>query len=84
MEVRRVENTRNTFIDLSKKNIQRTDYQNAESNFKKAKLAHGIMRNTAIQLKQKVIELYEQWGWDLYDIYGSAYEAFRLITIEPE
>lgn len=59
MEVRRVENTRNTFIDLSKKNIQQTDYKAAESSFKKAKVVHGIMRNTAIKLKQKVLDLYE-------------------------
>jgi len=84
MEVRRVENSRNTFIDLSKKNIQQTDYKNAESLFKKAKVVHGIMRNTATKLKQKVLDLYEQFGWELYDIYGTAYEAFRMITVEPE
>ena len=53
--------------------------------FKKAKKVHAIMRATAVALKTPVIELYEQWGWDLYDPpFEHAFDAFRIALSEPE
>jgi translation initiation factor 2 alpha subunit (eIF-2alpha) len=38
------------------------------------------MRQTAIKLKTPVEQLYEQFGWDLYDKCGfeHAFDAFRV------
>jgi translation initiation factor 2 alpha subunit (eIF-2alpha) len=46
--------------------------------FKKAKMVHNILKQTAIKLDCKLIELYEKFGWDLYDKFEHAYDAFRL------
>lgn len=34
--------------------------------------------------EQTLQALYEKFGWDLYDKYGHAFDAFRLIMSEPE
>jgi translation initiation factor 2 alpha subunit (eIF-2alpha) len=36
------------------------------------------MRQTAIKLNTKVEELYEQFGWELYEKFDHAYDAFRI------
>jgi len=36
------------------------------------------MRACAVQLKTPVEELYEEWGWDLYDLFEHALDAFRI------
>lgn len=37
------------------------------------------MCQTAIKLNIAVEELYQQWGWDLYDCgFEHAYDAFRI------
>lgn len=44
-----------------------------------AKKVHAIMCQTAIKLNIAVEELYQQWGWDLYDCgFEHAYDAFRI------
>lgn len=44
------------------------------------------MKNTAAQLKVKLIDIYEEWGWDFYDQFssGHAYDAFKLCLTEPD
>ena len=44
------------------------------------------MRQTAVKLKTPVLELYERWGWDLYDSCGfeHAYDAFRIALSDPQ
>lgn len=44
------------------------------------------MRQTAIKLKTPIEQLYEQFGWDLYDKCGfeHAFDAFRVAMTEPE
>ena len=32
----------------------------------------------------KLIDLYEAYGWDLYDKFDHAYDAFRLCLSDPE
>ena len=47
-----------------------------------------IMSMTAFKLGCKTIDLYEQFGWDLYDKdktgFNHAYEAFKLCLTDPE
>ena len=42
------------------------------------------MKLTAKLLKCKLIDLYEQFGWDLYDNFDHAYYALKLCLSEPE
>ena len=42
------------------------------------------MRVTAVALKTNALKLYEDWGWDLYDKFDHAYDAFRIALAEPE
>ena len=36
------------------------------------------MRQTAVKLNKNVEQLYEEFGWDLYDQFDHAYDAFRI------
>lgn len=49
-------------------------------------MVHLIMKLTAFNLKRKLIDLYEEFGWDLYDKFEPqhAYDAFKLCLTEPE
>ena len=67
------------YIDLSKKKVQPEEAAEAEKFFKKAKMVHNIMRQVAVKLNCTLLSLYEQFGWDLYDKYEHAYDAFRII-----
>lgn len=66
------------YIDLSKKKVQPEEANTTEKFFKKSKMVHNILKQTAIKLDCKLIDLYEGFGWDLYDKFEHAYDAFRL------
>jgi len=36
------------------------------------------LKQTAFTLQCKLVELYEAFGWDLYDAFDHAYDAFKL------
>lgn len=42
------------------------------------------MKHTASNLQVPLIELYEKFGWDIYDKFGHAYEGFRVAINDPE
>ena len=42
-------------------------------------MVHNILKEVAMKLNCKLIELYESFGWDLYDKYEHAYDAFKMI-----
>jgi translation initiation factor 2 alpha subunit (eIF-2alpha) len=44
-------------------------------------MVHNIMKKVAFQLDCKIIDLYEQFGWDLYDKYDHALDAFKQIMM---
>ena len=67
------------YIDLSKKKVQPAEAATTEKYFKKAKMVHNILKQTAAKLDCTLLELYEDFGWDLYDKYDHAFDAFRLI-----
>lgn len=67
------------YIDLSKKKVQQTDLYNTEKFFKKSKMVHNILKQVATKLDCYLIELYQDFAWDLYDKFSHAYDAFRLI-----
>ena len=83
MEVLRVDEEKKC-IDLSKKNMKADAIDEAYKRYIASKKVHAIMRQTAIKLKTPVIELYERWGWDLYDNFEHAHDAFRIALSDPQ
>ena len=69
------------YIDLSKKKVLAADAASTEIHFKKAKMVHNILKQMAVKIGPEctLLSLYEKFGWDLYDKYGHAFDAFRLI-----
>jgi translation initiation factor 2 subunit 1 len=74
------------YIDLSKKKVLAADGASTEITFKKAKMVHNILKQMAVKIGPECTlrYLYEKFGWDLYDKYGHAFDAFRLISSDPE
>lgn len=72
------------YIDLSKKIVQHQDIDAKKTEFNKSKIVHLIMKFTAFALQCKLIELYEAFGWDLYDKFDHAYDAFKLCLTDPD
>lgn len=74
------------YIDLSKKKVLAADGASTEITFKKAKMVHNILKQMAVKIGPECTlrSLYEKFGWDLYDKYGHAFDAFRLISSDPE
>ena len=72
------------FIDLQKKTVQIQDVEEKKKWFDKSKMVNLIMKLTAFTLKCKTIELYEAFGWDLYDKFDHAFDALKLCLSDPE
>lgn len=58
----------------------------AEKRWKKSKKVHEIMFEVAMKLKTPIEQLYEAWGWDMYEKCGfeHAYDAMRVSMQDPE
>jgi translation initiation factor 2 subunit 1 len=72
------------FIDLSKKSLNDEDKEEKKKWYDKAKVVHLIMKLTADTLKCDLIDIYEAFGWDLYDNYDHAYDALKLCVSDSE
>jgi len=83
MQVTSVDQT-GGFIDLTKRNMQREDIEELKANYKKSKVVHLIMKLTAYTLQKCTIDIYESFGWDLYDKFPHAYDALKLCLSDPE
>lgn len=83
MEVRRVD-AKSRSVDVTRKTVKPAEAKEAKEKYGLSKKVHVIMRATAVILKIPVVELYEEWGWDLYDKFDHAFDAFRMILAEPE
>lgn len=74
------------YIDLSKKKVLAADAERTEIYYKKAKMVHNILKQMAVKIGPDctLLSLYKKFGWDLYDKYGHAFDAFRLIMSDKE
>ena len=72
------------YIDLSKKTLHQDDIEEKKKFFKKSQMVHLIMKLTAVTLGTKVLTCYENFGWDLYDHFEHALDAFKLSLTEPD
>jgi len=79
MEVRRVDE-KSQSVDVTRKSVKEGEAEVAMTRFKNSKKVHAIMKACAVQLKTPVEELYEEWGWDLYDKFEHALDAFRIVV----
>ena len=79
MEVRRVD-FKSQSVDVTRKSVKENEAEVAMTRFKNSKKVHAIMKACAVQLKTPVEELYEEWGWDLYDKFEHALDAFRIVV----
>lgn len=84
MQVITIDTNGGCYIDLSKKIVQICDVEERKREFDRSKLVHLIMKLTAHNLKCKILDLYEAFGWDLYDKFSHAYDAFKLCLTESE
>jgi translation initiation factor 2 subunit 1 len=71
------------YIDLSKSRVNKEDIARAEDKYKKSKTVHSVLAHVADLTKESykmsLEELYERVGWPLYDQFGHAYDAFRMM-----
>jgi len=72
------------YIDLSKRRVSAEDIAKCEEKYNKSKAVHSIMRHVSETVKIPLIQLYEQFGWDLYKRFGHAYEAFKLMVTQAD
>lgn len=72
------------YIDLSKRRVTNEEAEKFEEKFSKSKTVHSIMRHVAEKNEMRLEKLYEAIGWPLYDIYGHAYEAFKIALTDPK
>ena len=47
-------------------------------------MVHLILKMTAHCLQKRLLDIYEAWGWDLYDKFDHAYDALKLCLTDPE
>lgn len=72
------------YIDLSKRTLQAAEVEQKKIDYEKAKQVHLILRLTAFQLQVPLIELYEKFGFKLYDQFEHAYDAIKLCLSDPD
>lgn len=72
------------YIDLSKRRVGAEDIQACEERFNRSKMVHSIMRHVAETTGQNLEELYSKIAWPLYKLYGHAFEAFKVMSQDPE
>jgi len=72
------------YIDLSKRRVSPEDIAACEEKFNKSKMVHSIMRHVAETEGVNLEELYTDLGWPLYQQYGHAFEAFKIMVTDPD
>ncbi|KAJ1671144.1 eukaryotic translation initiation factor 2 subunit alpha, partial [Spiromyces aspiralis] len=55
------------YIDLSKRRVLEEDKQKCLERFERSRTVHSILRNVSANLEIDIEQLYEQFGWPLYD-----------------
>ncbi len=56
------------YVDLSKKLLTPKDIEVCSERFEKAKIVNGILRRLSEMRKVPVRDLYEQFGWGLFEV----------------
>lgn len=76
------------YVDLSKKLLTPEDIVVCSERFEKSKTVNGILRRLAEVQSIKLIDLYEKFGWDMYeteeDAAVHAYDVLQEALIDPK
>ncbi|KRH95064.1 Alpha subunit of translation initiation factor eIF2 [Pseudoloma neurophilia] len=67
------------YIDLSRKKVIESDFNNTYRSYIKNKIANNIISSLANRLNEHPIRLYEQWAWEKAEKYNSLYEYFGYL-----
>lgn len=67
------------YIDLSRKKVVESDYNDTYRKYTKNKIGHNIIVSLGQKIGIDPLELYENWGWDKAESYNSLYEYFGNI-----
>lgn len=84
LECMQVIQAENGNVDLKMRDIRPEDKEVKRNEYEKAKIVHLILRLTAYNLKCKLIDLYEDFGWAMYEKFDHAYNALKLCNTDPE
>ena len=72
-------------INLSKRRIEKEETKKCEQKFVKSRTAQSILRNTTLMMQDvPLLEMYEEFGWNLSDKYGHIYDEFLQISCGNE
>jgi len=72
------------YIDLSKRRVSPEDVQACEDKFNKSKMVHSIMHQVSMTTGTDLEQLYKDVGWPLYAKHKHAFEAFKIIVVDPD
>lgn len=65
------------YVDLSKKSVKVEEIEEFKEKYQRAKTVHAIMRLLAYKTQCPIEQLYSEFGWPLYKIYGNPFVAFK-------
>lgn len=71
-------------VDLSLKRVNEHQRREKIAEWKNSQKAEKLMEILGAELGTPVETLYEEFGWDLIDEYGTLYAAFEAAAIDPE
>ncbi|GKT34350.1 Translation initiation factor 2, alpha subunit like protein, partial [Aduncisulcus paluster] len=69
-------------VDVSKRDINDDDKNEARAKYAKSKAVHNIFRNIAYKAKLRTIEVYTLFGWPLADEYDNVYDGLLVAINE--
>ena len=72
------------FIDVSNLDVRGKVAKAKAISFNKATVVDEILTSTARSLSCSPLELYQAFGWDLYDNFDHAYDGFKQCLIDEE
>eukprot|EP00163_Fabomonas_tropica_P003196 TRINITY_DN1267_c0_g2_i1.p1 TRINITY_DN1267_c0_g2~~TRINITY_DN1267_c0_g2_i1.p1 ORF type:complete len:302 (-),score=99.60 TRINITY_DN1267_c0_g2_i1:473-1378(-) len=72
------------YIDLSKRRVSPEEVEKCEAKYAQSKAVHSVLRHVAEITHNDLNDLYERFGWDMYDRYGHAIEGFKASLKDPE
>lgn len=78
LSVLRVDKTKG-YIDLSRKKVIESDFNNTYRSYMKNKIANNIIISLSNRLNQHPMKLYQEWAWDKSEQYNTLYEYFGLV-----
>ena len=68
------------YVDLSKRRVTPDDQQRANHKYAQSQAVHGILGYVAESSKTSLEQLYRDFGWDLYERFPHALDAFKSMV----